>query len=186
MNTQTHALMGAVFFGRALPRTTWAGALGGLTPDIPMLSIVATLKLSGVSDGQIFDHMYWENWWQITNGIAHSFLLWGALVVAALVWRHELLLAFSAAALLHAAIDFCVHREDAHMHFWPLTRWKFMSPVSYYDPAHYGRWVSAFEAIMGLALMAILFARFHNWPVRAVLAVAMMAYVAVPAYFILT
>jgi hypothetical protein len=186
MNTQTHALMGAVFFGRSMPRTAWAGVLGGVTPDIPMLCIVAALKLSGVPDVQIFDHMYWENWWQITNGIAHSFLLWGALLVAALVWRLELLLAFSASALLHAAIDFCVHREDAHMHFWPLTRWKFMSPVSYYDPAHYGRWVSAFEAVMGLALIAVLLTRFRHWLVRALLAVAITAYVAVPAYFILT
>ena len=52
MNTQTHILMGALLFGRKMPRTAWAGAAGGIAPDVPMLAIVAVLLAGlGVHDG---------------------------------------------------------------------------------------------------------------------------------------
>jgi hypothetical protein len=196
MNTQSHALMGAVIFGRNVSARAWAGALGGLAPDVPMLAIVLALKLAGVPDFTIFDEMYWQNWWQVTNAIAHSFLLWGGVLAACVLLRRRpeglfggagwrpLVAAFSASALLHACIDMLVHREDAHMHFWPLTRWKFMSPVSYYDPAHYGRAFGLFELALGLAMCVLLFRRYRHWALRTLLIIAMCAYVAVPAYFI--
>jgi membrane-bound metal-dependent hydrolase YbcI (DUF457 family) len=196
MNTQTHVIMGAALLGGKLPKSAWAGALGGLMPDLPMLAIVACLQCFGVPGPIIFGFLYWQNWWQITNGIAHNFWLWGGLCLLS-IWRRErlsasaesmdrwgLVFTFAAAALLHSAVDFLVHREDAHMSFWPVTRWKFMSPVSYYDPAHYGHYAAAFEAVMGFALAALLLRRFASRWVRGALALAMLLYVAVPAYFI--
>jgi hypothetical protein len=198
MNTQSHVIMGAVFFGRGISAKAWAGALGGVTPDVPMILIVITLKLAGVPAHTIFDDMYWQNWWQVTNGLAHNFWLWGGLVVLALVMRDRLstsarnfdrwtaLSLFAGSALLHSAIDFLCHREDAHMSFWPVTRWKFISPVSYYDRAHYGMWFSLFEAGLSLILAAVLFRQFSSRILKLWLAFAMAMYVAVPAYFIFT
>jgi membrane-bound metal-dependent hydrolase YbcI (DUF457 family) len=192
MNTQSHALMGAFFFGRGMPKAAWIGALGGTLPDIPMIVIVVALKASGLTGEQIFDQIYWQSWWQITNAIAHSFFLWGGLVVLSLVLRRtpddfwSLAFVFAASGLLHCCIDFCVHREDAHMHFWPLTSYKFMSPVSYYDPAHYGRYFSLFEAALGLLMTAGLFRQFSNILVRLLLVILAALYVAVPAFFILS
>ena len=197
MNTQSHALMGAVLFGRKVTARAWAGVLGGLLPDVPMIAIVIALKLSGVPDYTIFDELYWQNWWQVTNAIGHSFLLWGGVLAACFFTRRTpdglfdgagwrpLIAAFSASALLHACIDFLCHREDAHMSLWPLTRWKFISPVSYYDSAHYGHYFSIFEMLLGLAMCVILFRRYRNWAARALFTIAICAYVAVPAYFIL-
>ena len=192
MNTQSHALMGAILFGRSIPARAWAAALGGLIPDVPMIAIVATLKMQGVPDVQIFNVLYWQNWWQVTNAIAHSFLLWGGLLAISLLVRRRhaasdwrpLFTALSASALLHAAVDFLVHREDAHMSLWPLTRWKFVSPVSYYDTNHYGGYFSAFEMVLGLGMCVLLFRRFRHWAVRLLFAIATCAYLAVPAYFI--
>lgn len=198
MNTQSHIIMGAVLFGRGVPKKAWAGALGGITPDIPMLLIVCTLKLIGTSDRTIFGELYWQNWWQIANAIGHNFWLWSGLVLTGLLMRDRLatsvvgfdswtkLSLFSGAALLHSAIDFVCHREDAHMSFWPVTRWKFMSPVSYYNSAHYGHYFAVFEVVVGLLLAYILFCQFKNRYLRLALALAMTMYVAVPAYFILT
>jgi hypothetical protein len=196
MNTQTHIIMGAALFGGTVPKRAWAGALGGIMPDIPMLAIVAFLKLNGVSDMLIFGALYWQPWWQITNAIAHNFFLWSALAAFTFLMksravlgrldRWSIALAFSASGLLHTIIDFLVHREDAHMQFWPLTNWKFVSPVSYWDRAHYGQYVMVFEILLGLALAALLLVRFRNWVIRCLLGVAMVLYVAVPAYFILT
>jgi hypothetical protein len=196
MNTQTHVIMGAVFMGRAVPRRAWLGALGGLTPDIPMLLIVIALKIKGTPDHVIFGELYWQNWWQICNAIGHNVWLWGGLTCLGLYMRDRLtasakafdawtgLSLFAGSALLHTAIDFICHREDAHMSFWPVTRWKFISPVSYYDPQHFGMWFSLFEVILGLIMAVILFRQFKHRALRATVAIAMMLYIAVPAYFI--
>lgn len=174
------------------------GALGGILPDIPMLSIVLALKLAGVPDRTIFGELYWQNWWQITNAIGHNFWLWAGLFLISVAMRERLSASlaaiegwtmtavFAASAFLHTSIDFLVHREDAHMSFWPVTRWKFTSPVSYWDGAHYGNWFSAFEMVLGLALAVVLFRQFRNLWVRGALMIAMLLYVAVPAYFMLT
>jgi membrane-bound metal-dependent hydrolase YbcI (DUF457 family) len=193
MNTQTHILMGALLFGRKMPRTAWAGAAGGIAPDVPMLAIVAVLRLSGYSFGDIFGRLYWENWWQIANAIGHNFLLWGGIFIlsAYLIRRRarggglpRLAFAFSGSALIHSAIDFLCHREDAHMQFWPVTRWKFVSPLSYWDSAYFGREFGLFEAVLGIAMAIALFSIWRSWPVRTALALAIVLYAAVPAFFI--
>ena len=196
MNTQSHALMGAVLFGGKLSKRAWAGFLGGVTPDLPMLFIVAGLMAWGIPAHTIFDEMYWQNWWQICNAIGHSFLLWSFLLVMGLAIRNRktpfaqsedrwtLLVIFSASAFIHACVDFLVHREDAHMSFWPISNYKFMSPVSYYDPAHYGRPFSLFEAALGVLMVIVLMRRFENKWARIGLAILIVPYVAVPAFFI--
>jgi hypothetical protein len=197
MNTQSHVIMGALLMGRGLPRKSWAGALGGMIPDIPMIAIVIVLKLLGTPDRTIFGELYWQNWWQICNAIGHNAWIWSGLVLLGLFMRDRSstsargfdgwtsLSLFSGSALLHTAIDFICHREDAHMSFWPVTRWKFMSPVSYYDPQHYGMWFSLFEATLGLIMAFLLFRQFKSIILRLCLAIAMFLYVGVPAYFIL-
>lgn len=184
MNTQSHALMGALFFGRGISKRAWVGLLGGITPDIPMIVIVLTLFAIGIPGHTIFDEMYWQRWWQITNAIGHSFLLWGAVLAVSLFKRWTYSAIFSASALLHTSIDFLCHREDAHMSFWPLSDYKFMSPVSYYDRAHYGGPFSVFEAVLGLLMAGLLSVQFKNWLVRGALTLCAVAYLAVPLMFI--
>lgn len=196
MNTQSHIIMGAALFGGDVPKRAIIGAIGGFAPDLPMLLIVLTLRLAGVPAHRIFDEMYWEKWWQITNAIGHNFWLWGGLLIIGLFMRERLsadvatidfwslVMVFAGSALLHSCIDFLCHREDAHMHLWPLTSWKFMSPVSYYDSQHFGRWFSLFEAGLGLLLSIVLLRRFEATLLRVLLAIVMMLYVAVPAVFI--
>jgi hypothetical protein len=189
--------MGAALFGGKVPNRAWIGALGALVPDLPMLLIVLVLKSWAVPDPIIFGTLYWQDWWQIANAIGHNFWLWGGIIVIALALRERtsataaaidrlsLILIAAMSAFLHLVIDFLCHREDAHMSLWPVTRWKFISPVSYWDPSHYGSYFSLFEAVLGLALAALLFARFSSVSLRVALAVAMLLYAAVPAYFIL-
>ena len=203
MNTQTHIIMGAALFGRPMPRVAWAAAAGGLVPDLPMFTIIAVLRMSGYSLNQIFREIYWEHWWQIANGLGHSFWIWGGLaaVSGVLAYRQRhlegrdtmlagrsghapMVFAFSASALLHSIIDFLCHRNDAHMHLWPFTEWRFRSPVSYWDSRHYGDWFGLFEAFVGIVLVVVLFRRYRSWLLRSALMVALALYVAVPAFFI--
>ncbi len=195
--------MGAALFGRPVPRMAWAAAAGGLAPDLPMYFIIAALRMNGHSLREIFREIYWEHWWQIANGLGHSFWLWGGLVVISglIAYRQrqsgtsgaatpaprikaQLVFAFSASALLHSFIDLLSHRDDAHMHLWPFTEWRFRSPVSYWDSRYYGDWFGLFEATIGIVLVAILFRRYRSWLLRVALLVALGLYVAVPAFFI--
>jgi hypothetical protein len=197
MYTQTHFIMGAALGGRQ-PRFAWAGALGGIVPDVPMLLTIAVLKIAAIPDPIIFGILYWQEWWQRANAIGHNFWLWGALALCAL-WRRERLAVtaeaidrwsavtvFAASGFLHTVIDFLTHREDAHMSFWPLSRWKFISPVSYWDGAHYGHIFALFEAALGVALAVLVFRRFSAIWLRAALVLAIFLYLAVPAYFLFT
>lgn len=201
MNSQSHILMGALLFGRPAPRLAWVGAAGGLTPDLPMFIIVAGLRMTGYPVQEIFDRLYWEPWWQIANSIGHSFLLWGALTFGAFAVLSRrgsagfpramsptggiapLVLAFSGSALLHSLIDFLVHRDDAHMQFWPLSDWRFRSPVSYWDANHYGNWFGLFEALLGIGMAVLLFRRYRSLRLRVALVLAIALYAAVPVFF---
>lgn len=192
MNTQTHVLMGGVLFGGHDRRRIAVGMLGGLAPDIPQILIFASLRMLGVEDERIFRTLYFSDWWEIANAVGHSFLLWGGLLALALLADRRRasagmssLSVFAAAGLTHCLVDFLVHREDAHMQFWPLSRWKFVSPVSYYDPAHYGLYFAWFEAALGLSMAVLLMLRVRNLWACLGLATIALPYAAVPAYFLL-
>ena len=92
---------------------------------------------------------------------------------------------FALAALLHLAGDVPVHADDAHRHFWPLTDWRFHSPVSYWNPSQGGDWFAFVEAALGVACAIVLWRRFRVVWVRALLGLAIAAYIAVPLYFTL-
>lgn len=177
--------MGAFLFGGKVPKRAWAGLVGGLTPDVPMLTIIFTLMASGVSGQTIFNELYWQRWWQITNAVSHSFLLWGGLLLFGLYMRQSLLAIYVGSAFLHSCIDFLVHRGDAHMSFWPLTNYKFMSPVSYYESDHYGIWFSLFDSALGIVMALTLGLRFKNRIVRGLLALCFLAYLAFPIALII-
>ncbi len=59
--------------------------------------------------------------------------------------------------LLHIFGDLPLHHDDAHRHFFPLLDWRFLSPVSYWDPAHHGQWASLVEFIAVLAAALIMY-----------------------------
>ncbi len=123
----------------------------------------------------------------------HSFVVFCVLAMIAVVLvkvdgryhRAGIILAiFSLAAISHSLGDFFLHANDSHAHFWPLSGWRFSSPVSYWDPQFYGQYFMIFEIVMGIAFCFVLYRRFPvNW-VRLILSLAVLAYIAVPAYFI--
>lgn len=186
MQTQSHALIGAYFFGQRDAVLMTVASLAGMAPDVPMFVTVAMLRLQGHSARQIFGHDYFQPWWQHINGVSHSLILWPIALLFALAARRlapaarwpAIMLAAAAAGLAHACVDFLCHREDAHMHFWPLSAWKFVSPVSYYDAAHFGVPVMIFEAMLGLFMAwHLLRAARRRWS-RGLIALVSLPYLA--------
>jgi hypothetical protein len=86
--------------------------------------------------------------------------------------KQPLAVAFIASGLLHHAFDFALHADDAHRHLWPLSNWRLESPVSYWDPAHYGTIVAPMEAALALGLALVLRKRAQARLARAMLLAA--------------
>jgi membrane-bound metal-dependent hydrolase YbcI (DUF457 family) len=173
MNTPTHMLIGAALFGRrGRPALTVAALAGGLVPDIAMVVLVEwTIRIRNVPPRTIFGQLFFSDSWQRIFSIDHSFIVWGALLAITLLLRKPVAGAFAAAGLAHAAVDFVVHNEDARRQFWPLSDFVFRSPLSYWDPAHYGSIVAPFEAALVLALTLLLLWRQQGWWERGLILV---------------
>jgi hypothetical protein len=187
LQTPTHVLIAASAFARPGAAKINAAALaGGFAPDAFLFAVWGWSKFAGVSEADLWGRLYWSGGVQLGQAVSNSFPLFAAILAAALVFRMRVAAVFAASALIHLVCDFLLHAKDAHQHFWPLSAWRFESPVSYWDPGHYGVYVGALEAALGLTLTAILFRRFRAKWIRAVLALAALTYLAVPAYFFMT
>ena len=165
MNTPAHVVLCAVALGRDRWRGAWGPiTLGALLPDLPMFGFYAYQRLlQGRNESTIWGELYFDADWQYFFDLWNSFPL---LAVAALVaWRMGATraLALIASMALHCLFDLPLHHDDAHGHFEPLTSWRFESPVSYWDPAHYGRIFGAVEIAGTLLGAALLVRRGGAW-----------------------
>ena len=188
MITTTHVLIGAAAASRPhfRPWQITLAWLGGFAPDISIFMMVALSRIVSVPGANIWhrpDGLYWQEPWQTFSAILNSVPLWAVIIIAGwlLFKNHQSyrslgigLLIVGVAALLHVVTDFLTHADDAHVHFWPITDWRFNSPVSYYQTAYYGQVFSIFETVLNIALALYLILRFRQWPVR-VLAVLFVA-----------
>ena len=178
MNTPTHMLLGAAVFSRpVVPATLVAALMGGLVPDLPMFALVLwATRVAGLPESEVFGRLYFSDAWQAVFAVDHGFFVWGLLLAVAR-WRRLLVLAaFAGSGLLHAAVDFVTHRDDARRQFWPVSDWVFRSPVSYWDPNYYGGIVSMVE--LGLVVLAAGFLCFRHrrlWQRAVIVIVAAIA-----------
>ena len=196
MMTQTHMLIAAAIFTRPDEKArNGAAMLGGILPDLALYGLLVWGLSSGLTLGEMFSSRYWSPAWQTAmspGNSAPAFLLIAAIGYG--LWRgggrHRqaglVVAVFGAAALAHIALDFPLHVDDGHTHLWPFSDWKYVSPVSYWDPAHYGNWVRPLELVIGMACLVVLFRRFRARWVRALVIIGIGLYVAEPLFFLFT
>jgi uncharacterized protein Usg len=99
--------------------------------------------------------------------LTHSLWLYPALAVLFyFVWKRVALAVFLAGSSIHAFLDFWVHSADAYMHFWPFTRWRFFSPVSYWNPDNFGVPMTILEAMSVFLVSFFLFRNLKSRKIR--------------------
>lgn len=153
----------------------WA-AFGSLLPDLSLYILAGTsLILLQIPPQKVFGELYFSPAWQAVFAIDNSFVLWGLLLIAALVLRRWVMVAFACAGLLHLVADFPLHHDDARRHFWPVSDWVFESPLSYWDSAHHAGWVAPFGLLIVLASAVVIWRRWQSWPVRILVLAACLA-----------
>ena len=152
MNTPAHAIAGLLLLGSGnRQRHAVAIVAGSLVPDAPMLIFYLWARFSGMSERSIWREGYFDPGWQAFFDAFHSFPLLAFAALFALWMRMKGVAVFFAAMVLHSVFDFPLHHHDAHRHFWPLSDYRFASPLSYWDPQYYGQWVGPLELLMVVA-----------------------------------
>jgi len=185
MNTPTHFLAAAAILSRAhSPRRNMAIAAGALAPDLSIFIFFAwTQAFTQLSMPEIWNEAYWTEPWQTLGAISNSAPIALALLGVG-VWRKApLLTVFSLALLVHAGLDFPLHADDAHRHFWPFTDWRFHSPVSYWDASHHAIIGALIELSVFLAAVIVLWRRFEARWVRICVAATTVVYLAAGGFF---
>lgn len=156
MRTYSHAVLTYAAL-RLLNRTRGEAALaalGATLPDLPAGLGAARLWTQYRSatredfDAEVCGRIVFR----VPDMAAHSF---PALLAAILADRKS---AAGRAFLLgwagHLITDFLTHSSDARPQLWPVSGWRFESPVSYRERERYGRMVTVIER--GLFLVAFL------------------------------
>ena len=184
MTTPGHAALNLLVLGRS-ERNALPVVLGAVAPDAPMLVFYIWERLvRGISEGRIWSERYFDPGWQVVFDIPSSIpLLALALGLVVLFGRRTASpglgpesgvasglrgglrtapALFVASMILHALGDLPLHREDAHRHFFPFSDWRFTSPVSYWDPEHYGGYAALAEVVLVLAVSVFLFRRYRG------------------------
>ncbi|MGB3455453.1 MAG: hypothetical protein WBG08_13810 [Litorimonas sp.] len=175
MNTPTHALVALAALSKAddRRRNGWALA-GGLVPDLAIFLWAPWQRWGlGRDWSAIWREHYFEPPMQTLIALFNSVPIYTALLAVGLWQRGRmwgtLLWVFAAGALLHIALDAPVHAHDAYRHLWPLSDWRFESPVSYWESDLGAQWVALVELAIVSLCAAILWRRFPKRWVRIVL-----------------
>lgn len=177
-------------------QVTVAALFGALLPDASLFVMFFIAKAQGVADSVIWSDWYYSHTWQQIGAVSNSIPLFagiGALayalhsylvVLAAKTARISALVMIAClAALLHCFADLPLHHDDGHPHFWPFSDWIYSSPVSYWDPSHYGNQWSIIELILALALIVYLWRGYENRWSRGLLLITGASYGAVALFW---
>lgn len=181
MNTPAHAAINWLILDRVFgpSASAWlaiAIVLGSVAPDLPMIAFYAWCKWQAIPEATIWQELYYAPGWQLAFDLPHALPVLG--LITFVCWRLRALwpAAFFAAMLLHGLADFPLHHDDSHRHLWPLTDWRFASPLSYWDPRHYGAWVTLAEVIAVAFSTALLWRRHTESGLRLLLGLVVLVY----------
>lgn len=158
--------------GLALPPVKSAALMvGSVAPDIPLILLtigfILSDRLAGRSFGPgagadqsnvgyLFDYLFFHNKWVMTlHNLFHGPLMIVFYLVAG-YWGWRLgrkwgsaLFWFAVACALHTVIDIPLHTDDGPLLLFPLYfGLRYRSPLSYWDPAHYGNLWAPFEHLL--------------------------------------
>jgi len=172
VNTPAHVVVNLAVLGGGTRQRHWREIVGGaLLCDVPMLVFfVWESFIEGATQAEMWGRLYFMEGWQAFFDLFNSIPLAGAGLLLALVARRTGPALLFASVLLHAALDFPLHHDDGHRHFWPFSEWRFASPVSYWDPRHHGAWGALLESLLVVGACAVLWARVERRWLRAGLA----------------
>ena len=187
MNTPVHATLALAVLGKKeKPKELKWIFLGAVLPDLSMFGLFFYEVMIGTPQRIIWNEKYYTPLWQNTTDLFNSFPLFLALYLLALYQRWRAVQVVCLAAFLHLATDLPLHHDDGHRHFYPLSDWRYESPISYWDPNHYGDYWMIVEMVLLLVTAYLSYRVITNKGWRGVLLGACLLTLALPLVFFLT
>ncbi len=147
MHTPGHALLNLAVLGSIVGHEA-AVLAGAVVPDVPIVILYLREKARGTPDDIIWSQVYQRRHWLAIIHGAHSLPLGGLATLLSFLFASPALVAFFCSMSAHALCDLPVHAHDAHRHFFPFSSYRFISPISYWDPRYHGRTVAWIEALL--------------------------------------
>jgi len=178
MNTPAHVALNLAILGKKENAgDIWAITLGAILPDLPIITFYLFHKLFlRTAELVIWSRAYFAAGWQIFFDIFSSSPMMVLGLFLAMRFKFRKTALFLASMGIHDLSDFLLHNDDAHRHFFPLSDWRFHSPVSYWDPAHFGQFIAPLEAIGVLVACFFVWRRFASKGVRKLISVIVLIY----------
>ena len=185
MNTPAHIVLSALVLGRRenTRRNHVAIFIGALLPDAPLFFFYFVEKwLKGIPEEVIWTERYYLEVWQNFFDIFNSLPIMAVLFVIGLKLKARSLMLVALSMVLHVAGDLPLHHDDGHRHLFPLSDWRFQSPFSYWDPAHYGTIIGWLEVAMVLGGCVWLLRRYTSWLGRGLVLCLLASHVSYLGY----
>ena len=177
MNTQGHIILNLAILGQGKrPTLTWPIIIGSFLPDAAMFVFYAWARGAGFPDRVIWRDLYYQPFWQDIFAIGNSIPLTLVGLGVALWQRRPRWAALCGSMILHHLEDLPLHHDDAHRHFFPLSDYRFISPVSYWDADHYGAYAAFGEMVLVAIASYFLCLRVRSRWGRGLLIAANLAY----------
>ncbi len=161
MNTPSHVILNLALLGRRSKSHLNSPIFwGAMVPDLAMFGFYGWARLiANMDEATIWGEAYYEPFWQDIFDAGNSIPIALLVIAIALGVRHyrpqwhslaEGTIFLAASVILHCLADLPVHVDDGHRHFWPLSNFRFESPISYWDPDHHGGIVALGEFLLVL------------------------------------
>ncbi len=183
MNTPAHVIVNLLVIGRQQGIAVQLAVLAGaVLPDAPIFLFYFVEKvMRGTPERVIWSQAYFQEHWQNFIDLFNSLPLMVLGLALSLWTKSTVAIALFLSMMLHVAGDLPLHHDDAHRHFFPFSNWRFISPVSYWDPKHYGQVVAPIEIAGVIACCVVLFLNSESLAGKAMISTIGGSYI---AYFI--
>ena len=171
MNTPAHVVLNLLCLGKQAQASILTPVvIGAILPDAPMFWFYFVEKvIRKTPESVIWRESYYQPHWQDFIDLFNSIPLIGIGLLVALGCGSTIGTLLCGSMLLHIAGDLPLHHDDAHRHFFPFSNWRFESPISYWDPNHYGHIFALFEILGVIISCILLFQTYDSWAGRLTL-----------------
>ncbi len=165
MNTPSHVVINLFLLSKEDTNKFYLPIIiGSILPDIAIFWFYFWAKFIGkIPANKIWSEVYFTDYWQNIFAIPNSIVLClvGVGICHFYHWNWVKIMLIS--MIVHCLFDLPVHHDDAHRHFVPLTNYRFISPLSYWDSRHYAKWVSLVELLLVNISTFFLYNQFNSW-----------------------
>jgi len=133
MDTFSHAFW-TYFLAR---KKYWVkqAVITSIIPDIPFIATLIITTLLGLSFTQFLSFYKGSIAFQASN-LLHSFIVF-AIISIVIIIKFNNFKGIIFGLGFHNVLDLFTHADYAHQIFWPLSKFTFISPISYSEPQYH-------------------------------------------------